>query len=198
MAGGEVPVWAAIAVAGISAAGGIAGSIGIALFARSGERARLRQELQLHNASERIEVLEQAIAAASAQREELAAALRLFEKPKPDAGFSSNQRWHWRPEDTWAVKKHEAALKLRFGDELVTKSWEVWEWLLAEAAIFCGSNEDHVKGTGHPPPPSVQDEAHHWRNATRTALESFVMLAAGAVAEATPPPARKPNSNSRT
>jgi hypothetical protein len=192
MAGGEIPVWAAIAVAGIGAIGGIAGSAATALWARSNERARLHQELLLHGARERLEVLEQAIAVASDYREKVADALRSFEELGEKAEFVGTGLWRWDTDNAQVLKRHEAALKLRFGMKPVTGAWEFWEWLLAEAAVFCETNrtcvEDSASDKDKPIPDDVRRQAQHWRDATRQALESFITTAAGAVAGSAQPP----------
>jgi hypothetical protein len=173
---GDVPVWSAITIAGIGMIGALAGSIGTALVNRSNQQASLRQELLLHGAHERINVLEDAISLASAYREKVASALRLFD-PNRDRGFSEEPLWIWNSEEVQPLKSQEASLKLRFWGQPVTARWEFFEWILAEAAVFCKSNGPIDENSDEAVAIEIQQEAKRWRDATSDILKDFISSA---------------------
>jgi hypothetical protein len=191
MVAGDVPAWTAVAVAGIGAVGVLAGGLSTALLARRNERAHMEQELLLHGAPERLEALEEAIEVASGYRERVAIALRSFEDPPGRREFPEGALGDWDTDSKLVVKKHEATLRMRFGMEPVTKSWESWEWSIAQAAVFCESNEPHL---GAPVPGSVLEKAKLQRDWTREALDHFIGEAGKAIAPTAQPPPPKRSS----
>lgn len=146
----------------------------------------MRQDLHLHGARDRLETLEQAITVASSYRERAAAALRSFKGPSETnpgekTEFNRDALWRWDTDHTQVLKKHEVALKLRFGMNPVTKSWEDWEWLLAEATVFCESNRTSAEDPDKQISDYVQNEAQRLRDSTREALNYFIEMASSEV-----------------
>jgi hypothetical protein len=186
---GDVPVWSAITIAGIGMIGALAGSIGTALVNRSNQQAGLRQELLLHSARERINVLEEAISLASAYREQVASALRFFNRNR-DRDFSGEPLWIWTSEEVQPLKSQEVSLKLRFWGKPVTARWEYFEWILAEAAVFCESNGPIDEHSDQPIADEVQREAKRWRDATSDTLKYFIESAGETLVTVQPPEER--------
>jgi hypothetical protein len=134
-------------------------------------------------------VLEKAISLASAYREQVASALRLFDQDR-DRDFSGEPLWIWTPEEVQPLKSQEVSLKLRFWGKPVTANWEFFELMLAEAAVFCQSNGPIDERSDRPIAEKVQQEAKRLREATSDALKYFIESAGETLVTVQPPEER--------
>lgn len=177
----NVPAWAAVAGAAITAAAGLLGTLVGAYWGRQSDRDRLRQERDLDGARDRVRSLERAIASASRIREEAAAALRWFD-PSAGHGPEVEGLWCWTSDVQHELKGHESSLKLRFGVGELTASWEFLEFSFSDAVVFCESHKP-LPGAYAEVPEDVKSGALDRRGWTREALESFISVAGAVVVQ---------------